>query len=311
MLEAGKLENPSFKSGSRRVEYKPLKNKPKLIILTDSHGRFLSGLLKPYLAHKYQIIGSIYPGAQLQQVLKLGGYLLQELSREDFVVIIAGTNNTIHNHDNNLDELNLGLQELDKLSLVTNVILSFVPNRFDSWENQVLVHKVNRMLLNLKYVIRMIPPTDINFYTKDFIHYNHHGKSELVNNIVHLIKRARDKPFSYAKQEMKKIIQDHHLPVLTNLQQEISTYVSAMKGSKSYNTSTRLYTEVTVGGLAVTALLDSGASHVFIKSDFFYPLQRKGIVIKPINSIAEMANGSTGERCGNYSNQHRAKSLGW
>ena len=284
--------------GSRRDTRKSLVKPRKITLVADSHGRFLASHLNSYLPAGYKVTSSFFPGAPLATIVRLGHHMLSNLVRGDTAIIMGGTNDV----ENTLDqqrEFENALGYISELAKRVQVILVYVPQRLDRVDLNVKVHKINRTLGLLQNVYKLEPPNDLNLFREDHVHLTYEGKIALVKQMVFAIKQTK----YTSNMVTQEILENQQLPVRLDhevkLLESVNKYIDAVKSQViPYNVSSRLYTDVTLGGLQATALLDSGASHVFVNSEFFFPMQQKGIVIRPLSTVAEMANGSKGEITG-------------
>lgn len=78
----------------------------------------------------------------------------------------------------------------------------------------------------------------------------------------------------------------------TTKQQSDFAAVAPVPSTWSYEPTARLFTEVCIGGLKLTALFDSGASHCLLPTSLMTKLERNGVKIYPTRQRARMADGN-------------------
>ena len=238
-------------------------------------------------------------------ILNSSKQLISQLGERDVLIVLGGTNDT---HPSN-PSYQVNLDKISKIAEHTRVIVAYVPAKFDSWEGPTYVHRLNRLVITTS-VTKYQPPMDTNYYGFDQLHFNYMGKSKIARDLAKIIrgldrKGSQESPVRWKDMRRPNYIKKPHVQrhpdKIFNIDprpdeddlQDLLGYLAAVS-SLRYDVSKRLYTDVIMGGLLTTALLDTGATHVFIKSEFFYPLQKKGIVIRPFNSEAVMGNGTLG-----------------
>ena len=127
-------------------------------------------------------------------------------------------------------------------------------------------------------------------FTSEKVHVTANNDSmRQCDNLEKLFKLEEPKHFLRGRNVEEK--PEESVPLLTETKDEagVRAFVSAVDKSKEYNNSSRLYVEATVGGLKMTCLLDLGASHTLVKSDYWYELQRKGVILRPVSTFAKNA----------------------
>ncbi|KAG8261998.1 hypothetical protein J6590_061730, partial [Homalodisca vitripennis] len=147
-------------------------NKSKLIILADSHGKYLGNLVEQK--------------SSVNDVEQLAG----KLTHNDHLLIIAGTNNI---QNTNINRLTDGIDKLINNTQHTNLILSTIPIKYDQPNLDLKISTVNSKieeivvkLPNLKLLpLHLLPK---HLYASDRIHFNKKGKgriAELVSKLLH------------------------------------------------------------------------------------------------------------------------------
>lgn len=77
--------------------------KPKILILSDSHGRDLSVTLNNLLNSRFSVQSFFKPNASFEQVTTNINELAKDFNKSDFVVVLAGVNNAIKGNKINPD----------------------------------------------------------------------------------------------------------------------------------------------------------------------------------------------------------------
>lgn len=163
--------------------------KKKLVIISDSMGRGLAYQLRQ-ICPQLNITSHIYPNARFEETLKCSLELCSNLTKNDYLLILSGTNNMESLPPNACPYLNLNKVQL--LNQKTNVFLCCIPYRHDSlsWQNtniyytnEYLYHKCSQLKVNL---------LDCSFlkrsgYTRHGLHLNVKGKVSLCTKIKKLI----------------------------------------------------------------------------------------------------------------------------
>ena len=67
------------------------------MVIGDSHSCGLASELQSYLGHEYSILGTIIPGAHLNNTTQLAKKELTNLTRKDAVIVWGGSNDVYKN----------------------------------------------------------------------------------------------------------------------------------------------------------------------------------------------------------------------
>jgi hypothetical protein len=171
---------------------KPTTTNFKVKILSDSHGRNLRRIMNEHLDNHYTTHCSMKPNGKISNVLNEIEYDTNDMGKNDYTVIIAGTNDI-----NSRINKNCIAQEIkNKIEICskTNVIISALPYRYDKYSflNKE-IYKVNKEIKNLcdKYVHTHYLPIH-NFNRRDYtvhgLHLSECGKLKY----THLIRDKID-----------------------------------------------------------------------------------------------------------------------
>lgn len=189
----------------------------KIILLSDSHGRGLSERLNMKLPSDFHVSSFVMPSAPLEHVTKDTSTVQRICNENDFVIILAGTNNVPDNCSGISDFMAQKLAELDD----TNTIVLSIPNRYDTTKFNQLIVKANRDLSDT--VARFKRATFVslhslsrNSYTNHGLHLNGRGKDKLSKILLKCILNLNTKSYSSINNincvEIEKENKYHSLP---------------------------------------------------------------------------------------------------
>jgi lysophospholipase L1-like esterase len=133
---------PTFKLDTQKIgknSKKKIKN--KFLILGDSNGRKLNQIIEDSLHDRYEISAILKPGARLGDVTTDVWNLTKDFGKQDYVLVIGGTNDV--NPDNDYEtSIKKSLKYLLPLSLKTNLLISQIP------EHYLYTHRKNLKIAN-------------------------------------------------------------------------------------------------------------------------------------------------------------------
>lgn len=116
--------NASNSAHVRKPNFRQQNQKPRILILSDSHGRNISNIMRKLDSENNYNITNIYkPNACLENVVEHIGPLTSNFTADDYVVVFGGMNNALNGATIKPDKL----LQLRELSLYTNVTLVSVP----------------------------------------------------------------------------------------------------------------------------------------------------------------------------------------
>lgn len=158
---------------------KTSKKKTKVVIITDSMGRCMRELLTASMPD-IEVSASVFPGAKFEQCLGIAEQDCKDLTKQDFVFIMCGTNNT-HTLPPNC-RARLDLTPLRDIQKRTNIVVSAIPYRHDelSYQNPNIGY-------TNEYLARQCQDIGVNFlqcnafirrrhFTTHGLHLNRSGK---------------------------------------------------------------------------------------------------------------------------------------
>ena len=121
------------------------RNPPKIFIVGDSHTKKLARAMDNISSMKIETFGVSRPGALFEQAITNVECLANELTPQDTLVIMAGTNDFSKN--NNIKELDPeSIKRIVSCTKTTNVIMVGVPKRFDIKNCNSKINKLNNKL---------------------------------------------------------------------------------------------------------------------------------------------------------------------
>lgn len=170
--------------------------KPCLNILTDSHGRLINRLLSKDLENRYRITSTIKPNCKLLQILNDVEFEGKHLNKEDYLIIMGGTNDVCDiNYDSDLliNKMKATLRSCTH----TNIIIPATPYRYDNPNLNHHIRKLNYKVKNLcvEYDhVKFLSMHSFSYkdYTTHGLHLNVFGKLKLTNLIQHSLKYIED-----------------------------------------------------------------------------------------------------------------------
>lgn len=165
--------------------------KPKVTILSDSHGRHLSDLLRGQCSIKYDVLGFVKPNGKLSSVVNNVDKTLSDMDNNDLLIVFGGTNDI--SSVPCVDKICNQIDEVLKMSSRTQLVVVGLPLRWDQPELNQQISLVNERisLLVLSYSHAKFLSLDSVFkpvfYTKHGLHFNMLGKKRIVGQLLNLI----------------------------------------------------------------------------------------------------------------------------
>ena len=155
----------------------------KIFLLTDSHGRGIARNVHSDVGHKFEVSGMVKPGAKIDNVLHNCDNVNSEMSENDFVVIIGGTNDVSRNEANNVTKCP-----------IANILIADLPIRHDLSNNSIVNQEIVRINKRIKKIAQLhnaslLETSQIQrtFFTRHGQHLNAQGKKVLGNIITRAI----------------------------------------------------------------------------------------------------------------------------
>uniref|UniRef100_A0A8D8T3Y6 FLYWCH-type domain-containing protein n=1 Tax=Cacopsylla melanoneura TaxID=428564 RepID=A0A8D8T3Y6_9HEMI len=160
--------------------------KAKVLLISDSMLRDVGQVLSSVLP--YSTVSSvIYPNATFDNVIHSLSELSKGYTKQDYVIIMGGTNN-IHNLEPNTSA-HINLSPIYEINKFTNIILCSIPYRYDTWAflnsniyntNTILYQKCRQNRISF---ISCNTFLQSQHFTLQGLHLNKHGKKVLSHKI--------------------------------------------------------------------------------------------------------------------------------
>lgn len=203
----------------------PMKSKNKLLVLADSHGKSLGPLIQQKTIST-SVTSFVRPGAKLDLVVQEIGKLSKDLSKEDHILVIGGTNNV------QVSETSLFIDEFKKLiedSQHTNLILATLPIRHDMPQLDLDIISTNSELEKMadKYLNVNILPLHLlprQYFTSHGLHFNKKGKCKIAQAVANLLagnNRKKTNIVSDESEVLKDLFPSNNLNVIEGDMSEI------------------------------------------------------------------------------------------
>lgn len=186
--------SPRTDPKSKYAERHQREIKNKIIVLSDSQGKNMYPYIQN-LANGYQVFVHTKPGAKLKHVVSAAKCFIKECTENDFVVLLAGTND-IGQYEPSQLSITQGLKSLLSLDVKTNVIINSVPYRFDTMQFNDKIFYANMAITKLirEYKGKLsLTYGELNtilhrcHFTRHGLHINKRGKRILGRSIVDTI----------------------------------------------------------------------------------------------------------------------------
>lgn len=192
LKSTGKINN-----GARTLLNSVKQNKKqKIFLIADSNGRNCFKILEKLdKMNKYQITNNFKPNAVFENVVdNINNNSTKAYTKDDHVIIFAGTNNALNRKLINLEKI----QETLKYLQNTNVILVAIPYLINNVKFNKYAYKNNRLLYNQSRASENnnVCFVDSNLllhnyhFTQHGLHLNNGGKRVLFNSVM---KKFREK----------------------------------------------------------------------------------------------------------------------
>lgn len=113
------------------------------MVLSDSHGRDLASILRQNSRFSMSTLSFVKPNAKLEQVIENVGVLARNLTKNDVIFVMGGTNNDLSNF--NYDIITSFVEQMKH----TNIILSSIPYRYDDTRLNNKIFSINSNIAKL------------------------------------------------------------------------------------------------------------------------------------------------------------------
>lgn len=160
--------------------------KHKIKILADSHGRSLRERFENICPTSFSVSNVFKPNGTSEHILK--DSCSKGMTKNDFLVLICGTND-VDNPMFNLESFIITITHFLEQTKNTNVIISYIPFRYDKTHLNYKIHEMNRKIriLTLKYDhanYLSFHGFDRTCYSKQGLHFNFKGKTIMCKRLM-------------------------------------------------------------------------------------------------------------------------------
>jgi hypothetical protein len=168
----------------------PFSRKPRVTVLTDSQGKDLHSHLNT-LCKDFDVFVLSKPGAKLKHIVESGEPLIKDFSKNDAVVLLAGSNDISHKDPGTLTIIQ-ALEAVFSWKVDCNVLLHSIPYRYDdpSLNNDIYYTNLTIARMVKEYHGEMtLCCGDVNavlkrkHFTNHGLHYNKFGKRLLARTL--------------------------------------------------------------------------------------------------------------------------------
>lgn len=168
-------------------------NRPKILILADSHGRHLYQKIMGSKDDVGDVCCIFKPNAKLAEVVQEVKVLTQDFTKNDVAIIIGGTNNRIINEEDKI--INTMRETVDHLTH-TNVVVAGIPIQHQRPEVCDSVDYINfewEHIAARRTHVNFLPINELprHYYTRNGLHFNKRGKVTIAQQIVILLDTCR------------------------------------------------------------------------------------------------------------------------
>ena len=169
------------------------KKKRKVVLVTDSHGRCLKSMLNKRITSNFNVESYIYPGGTTAAITKFMPQITKNLTENDFIVTLMGTNDTnLFNSKNWARDFDSSLTVMKKSCENINHLICEVPARHDKPHLNLCVKTINGKLKEKFFEcekIQFVNSLNLNRnqFTRHGLHLNINGKLNIVNQVCEKI----------------------------------------------------------------------------------------------------------------------------
>lgn len=191
--------------------------KENIILYTDSHGRGLAANIN-HKQKSFKCTGYVKPGATMKQVTQNVAHDAQSLGNNDFIVIMAGSNDL---SKNNSSTITSDLQHMLNSPSITkkNIIVCNIPHRHDLEQWSCVNKEVKRTNARLKLICNQYPNVSLvnltakkELHTRHGLHFNSKGKEQITEQICAEIKSREVTKDILPLPDINQTAMKHNLP---------------------------------------------------------------------------------------------------
>ena len=160
----------------------------KIIMIGDSFLRGCAKNVKTYINDRYEVFGTVKPGAKIMTLTNSAINDTCKLTSKDLIILCGGTNDIA---SKSASAILKPIVDFIKMNNHTNILISSIPYRHDLASHSQLnkeITIINRKLLRITqaydHTEMLIIDNNRNLYTRHGLHLNKVGKLILVSQIV-------------------------------------------------------------------------------------------------------------------------------
>lgn len=171
--------------------------KNKIMVLSDSHGKNIYKYMDDR-SHDSSVMVVSKPNAKMKQIVKEGQQWVRHFTKEDHVILMAGTNDHGRNEPHQLT-IHQGLNELFHWDVEANITVVEIPFRYDDntlndnifYSNITLKRKIQNYKgkLNISFV-EVNSSALRSYYTRHGLHLNSKGKRYISETLIQHINKS-------------------------------------------------------------------------------------------------------------------------
>lgn len=146
-IPANILQNQTYHSGDKTKQSPNSLDKRKIFLFADEKGRHMRQILQQLVGNNYIVCSMIKQNANMEQVLMSCVSQCKNLTKSDYVIILAGS------HDSNIRSLESNLKHSLSLLTHTNVIVGNVCRNMciDEYSLNTVLHQICCLFDNVMY----------------------------------------------------------------------------------------------------------------------------------------------------------------
>lgn len=165
--------------------------KGKIVLLSDSHGRFLPSKLLEHCSSSFEVTGMVKPGGHFKHVIEGFERSSGKLTKKDTLMVLAGTNDIYKRCDS--EQLMNSVKALIEGTVNTNLLLFGIPFRKDKQYLNGIISQVNEEISKMSTAFQHVQFVSLaslfgpRYYTKHGLHFNNFGKKLIVDLMYNAI----------------------------------------------------------------------------------------------------------------------------
>jgi hypothetical protein len=180
-----------------KIEVRKQKPNHKVLIIGDSHLKGSAFYTNQFLNTNYSVTSFIKPGASESELVSSQGKELNELGKEDVIVLSVGTNDMKNFNGTKGSGVVVKITKFMQTYNNTNIAIIGIPHRFDlnkesgiNLEIQKINTKLKKMTKLFGHVSMIEMESNRDHHTKHGLHFNKAGKEKLARSAANLINQT-------------------------------------------------------------------------------------------------------------------------